>query len=301
MVQSDAVPMILIFGKNGQIGWELHRAIATLGNVVALDYPDVDLSHPDSICGAIRKAKPTIIINAAAYTSVDKAESEPEKAMAINGVAPGVIAEEAKRIGAILIHYSTDYVFDGFKRSPYLETDIPNPLNVYGKTKLAGDIAIRAVDVPHFIFRTSWVYGWRGQNFLLTMLRLARERDELKVVDDQEGTPNWARMLAEATAQILAQGAMYLPKFVSDRSGIYNMSSQGQTSWFGFAKVILERDPCRNEHRLKRLTPISTDVYATLAKRPRYSLLDISKFKNTFGLVPTDWSWPLQLWSSGNV
>ncbi|MFH0798580.1 MAG: dTDP-4-dehydrorhamnose reductase [Pseudomonadota bacterium] len=298
MVQSEAAPTILTFGKNGQIGWELCRTLATLGNVTALDYPEIDFANPDSICGAIREAKPAIIINAAAYTAVDKAESEPEKAMTINGVAPGIIAEEAKRIGAVLVHYSTDYVFDGHKRSPYLETDIPNPLNIYGKTKLAGDLAIQAVDIPHFIFRTSWVYGWRGQNFLLTILRLAGEREELKVVDDQVGTPNWARLLAEMTAQVLAQGTACLPEFVGDRSGIYNMSSQGQASWFDFAKAILEADPQRHGHVLKRLTPIPTADYPTSASRPLYSLLEMSKLRKTFSLSLAEWSWPLRLWSS---
>ena len=196
---------ILLTGKNGQVGWELQRTLTTLGDVVAIDRKGMDLANPDSIRNTIRAVRPDLIVNAAAYTAVDKAESEPELAMAINGIAPGIMAEEAGRLGAAMVHYSTDYVFDGTKTTPYTEGDILNPINVYGKTKLAGEQAVQAAGIPHLIFRTSWVYGLRGRNFLLTILRLAKEWDELKIVDDQIGAPTWSRMVAEATATILAQ------------------------------------------------------------------------------------------------
>ena len=186
----------LIFGRIGQVGWELRHKLACLGQVTAVDYPEIDFSKPDSIRAAVRAAQPAVVINAAAYTAVDKAESDPELAMAINGTGPGVIAEEAKRLGSLLVHYSTDYVFDGTKQGAYVETDAPNPVNVYGRTKLAGDEAIQAVGGDFLILRTSWVYGARGSNFLLTMLRLARERSELRIVDDQIGAPTSSECIA---------------------------------------------------------------------------------------------------------
>jgi dTDP-4-dehydrorhamnose reductase len=188
---------ILLTGKNGQVGWELQRTLATLGEVVTLDRQDLDLADPDSIRRVVREHKPNLIVNAAAYTAVDKAEEESDLAMVINGTAPGILAEEAKRLSAAIIHYSTDYVFDGSKNTPYTEEDAPNPLNVYGRTKLAGERAIQAVGAPYLILRTSWVYGMRGKNFLLTILRLARERNEIKVVNDQIGAPTWSRIIAQ--------------------------------------------------------------------------------------------------------
>ena len=208
---------ILLTGKNGQVGWELERSLQPLGQVIAFDRSGLDLASPDSIRAVIREVKPELIVNPAAYTAVDKAESEPDLAMAVNGVAPGIIAEEAKRLGAALIHYSTDYVFDGTKAEPYTEDDVPKPINVYGKTKLAGEQAVQAIGVPHLIFRTSWVYGMRGKNFLLTILRMAKEKDELRIVDDQFGAPTWSRMIAETTAQVLAQ--FYSP--FAQRSSTY--------------------------------------------------------------------------------
>ena len=266
---------ILLTGKNGQVGWELQRTLAPLGEVVAVDRRGMDLANHDSIRSAIRAVRPDLIVNAAAYTAVDKAESEPDLAMATNGIAPGIMAEEAKRLGAAMVHYSTDYVFVGTKTSPYTEDDIPNPICVYGKTKLAGEQAVQAAGIPHLIFRTSWVYGLRGRNFLLTILRLAKERDELKIVDDQIGAPTWSRMIAEATAIILAQclpspleiqdrgrpdqrpllepddRPVPFPPFgkggqggfapaLSDRGGLYHLTAAGLTSWHGFAKAILE-------------------------------------------------------------
>lgn len=196
---------ILLIGKNGQVAWELQRTLATLGEIITVGREQLDVANAASIRQVIRETKPQIIVNATAYTAVDKAEAEPELAMQVNGVAPGIMAEEAKRLDALLVHYSTDYVFDGTKQGAYVEEDVPNPLSVYGKTKLAGEQAIQATGAKHLILRTSWVYGARGKNFLLTILRLAKERPELKIVDDQIGAPTWSRMIAEATAQILAQ------------------------------------------------------------------------------------------------
>jgi dTDP-4-dehydrorhamnose reductase len=288
-------PAILIFGKNGQIGWELCRTMAPLGTIVGMDYPEIDLAEPDSICSAVRSVKPDIIVNAAAYTAVDKAESEPELAMAVNGTAPGIIAEEAGRIGAVLIHYSTDYVYNGEKRIPYVETDAANPLNVYGKTKLAGDLAVQSAGVTHLIFRTSWVYGRHGNNFLMTMLNLAREREEIKVVDDQIGAPTWSREIAEAAAQIVSRGIKDLKSFFAGHGGIYHMSAGGCGSWFDFAKGIFECDPNRRGHKLRRLLPISTKEFNSAAVRPAYSVLNNEKFFNTFGFRLADWQRQLQM------
>ncbi|MDD5240718.1 MAG: dTDP-4-dehydrorhamnose reductase [Sulfuricella sp.] len=281
---------ILLVGKNGQVGWELQRTLATLGEVIAVDRQTMDLANPDSIRNAIRTTQPSLIVNAAAYTAVDKAESEPELAMAINGVAPGIMAEEAKRLGAAMVHYSTDYVFDGTRTLPYTEEDNPNPLNVYGKTKLAGDLAIQAAGIPHLIFRTSWVYGLRGNNFLLTILRLAKERDELKIVDDQIGAPTWCRMIAEATGQVLSQCCS--PFAIN--SGVYNMTAAGQTSWYGFAQAILENAPSQVQS-LSRLIPITTPEYPLPALRPPFAILSTDKLKQVFGLDMSSWNSSLRL------
>lgn len=282
---------ILLVGKNGQVGWELQRTLATLGEVVAVDRQGMDLADPDSIRSAIRVARPNLIVNAAAYTAVDKAESEPELAMAINGTAPGIMAEEAKRLGAAMIHYSTDYVFDGTKASLYAEEDAPNPLNVYGVTKLAGEQAVQAAGIPHLIFRTSWVYGLRGKNFLLTILRLAQERDELKIVDDQVGAPTWSRLIAEATAQILAQRGTNL----SEVSGLYHLTSAGRTSWHGFARAILDHSGLVAVKPLARLTPIPGADYPLPAPRPGNSGLSNKKMQQVFGLALPEWDAALAL------
>lgn len=281
---------ILLVGKNGQVGWELQRTLATLGDVIAVDFPSIDLAKPDSIRQVIRTIQPSLIVNAAAYTAVDKAESEPDLAMAINGIAPGIMAEEAKRLGAAMVHYSTDYVFDGTKAAPYTEEDISNPLNVYGKTKLAGDLAIQAAGIPHLIFRTSWVYGLRGKNFLLTILRLAKERDELKIVDDQIGAPTWSRMIAEATGQVLSQ-CLSSPTM---KSGVYNLAAIGNTSWHGFTQAILE-NASNQMQPLPRLIPIATTEYPLPAPRPSYSILSSDKLNQTFGVTPPVWSASLAL------
>jgi dTDP-4-dehydrorhamnose reductase len=296
---------ILVTGKNGQVGFELLRSLALQGEVIAVGRERMDLSKPDSIRRAVREIGPDLIVNAAAYTAVDQAESEPELALAVNGVAPGILADEAKRLGAALIHYSTDYVFDGNlsdgtkAAAPYTEDDEPRPINVYGRTKLAGEQAIQAVDAPHLILRTSWIYGARGKNFLLTIVRLAQEREELSIVDDQIGTPTWSRTLADATSEILAHLGYGKPGFsdaCKERCGIYHASAAGQTSWHGFAAAILAHaanaQPVQPAYSLKQmpvLKPIPTGQYPLPARRPRYSVLANAKLQRAFGLVMPDW------------
>jgi dTDP-4-dehydrorhamnose reductase len=292
------VRKILLTGKNGQVGWELQRTLAPLGNVVAVDRQELDLGNPDSIRKAIREIRPELIVNAAAYTTVDKAESEPDLAMTVNGIAPGVMAEEAKRLNAAIIHYSTDYVFDGSKKYPYSEEDTPNPLNVYGKTKLAGERAIQAVGVPHLILRTSWVYGARGKNFLLTILKLARERSELKIVNDQFGAPTWSRMIAETTSQMLAQHYSPISRpstSVVGMDGLYHLVSSGLTSWHGFASKIIEGISCHISHALPKLMPIPTNDYPLPAKRPLNSSMSNEKLKHAYGLTIPSWEHSLKL------
>ncbi len=282
---------ILLTGKNGQVGWELRRTLAPLGDVVAVGHHEMDLADPDSIRRMIREVRPHLIVNPAAYTAVDKAESEPDLAMAINGVAPGIMAEEAKRLSAAIVHYSTDYVFDGTKKLPYTEDDAPNPLNVYGQTKLAGERAIQASGVPHLILRTSWVYGARGKNFLLTILRLARERSELKIVDDQIGAPTWCRMPAEVTSQMLSQHypSVARPSSIADISGLYHVVCGGHTSWYGLARKILEVVSGHASHAMPELKPIPTTEYPTPAKRPLNSRLSTEKLKRMCGLIVPAW------------
>ncbi|MBV8885379.1 MAG: dTDP-4-dehydrorhamnose reductase [Chroococcidiopsidaceae cyanobacterium CP_BM_RX_35] len=292
---------IFLTGVTGQVGWELQRTLMTLGEVIAVGRSTsepvlrVDLAEPDTIRQAIRAVQPDLIVNAAAYTAVDKAESEPELAMAVNGVAPGVMAAEAKQLGAAIVHYSTDYVFNGTKATAYIEEDKPDPQNIYGKTKLAGEQAIQAEGVPHLILRTCWVYGPRGKNFLLTMQRLGLEREELRVVNDQIGAPTDSRTIAEATAQILSQSTPNVTSFIANKSGIYHLSASGQTSWHGFAEAIFEHQPQERERRLQRLIAIPSKEYPTPAKRPAYSLLSTQKLSHAFGLTLPNWCRALKL------
>jgi dTDP-4-dehydrorhamnose reductase len=265
---------ILLTGRNGQVGWELQKALAPLGELTALGRAELDLSDARRLREAVRAANPDVIVNAAAYTAVDKAESEREAAFAVNATAPGVLAGEAKRNGALLVHYSTDYVFDGTKPAPYVEEDEPNPLNVYGASKLAGERAIAASGCRHLILRTSWVYGPRGANFYLTMLRLARERPELRVVDDQVGAPTSSLAIARATAQLLRPGA----------HGLYHLSAAGRTSWCGFARAILGRAGIATP-----VVAIRTEDYPAPAKRPRNSRLDCSRLRADFGVALAPW------------
>ena len=273
-------PRILLTGRYGQVGWELERMLPEVGEVFAFGRDELDLADPEQIRETVRLVKPAIIVNAAAYTAVDRAEEEPELAMAINGTAPGILAEEAKKLDALLVHYSTDYVFDGTKAEPYTEEDEPNPLNVYGKTKLAGERAIQATWEKHLIFRTSWVYGMRGKNFLLTILRLAKERDEIRVVDDQFGAPTWCRSLAKATTEIL-RSAPLLP-------GLYHMTASGHTSWYGFCLATLKLAP-QEGLRVRSTVPIHSTDYPTAAKRPKNSQLDCSKLAEAFYITLPPW------------
>lgn len=277
---------ILLTGRDGQVGWELQRTLAPLGEVVALGRNALDLADGDAIRQAVRHLGPDLIVNAGAYTAVDRAEQEPERAMAVNGTAPGLLAEEAKRLGAAIIHYSTDYVFDGTKNAPYEEIDAPRPQNVYGASKLAGEKAVAASGAPHLILRTGWVYGLRGRNFLLTMLRLADERPELKVVDDQIGAPTWSRMIAEATAAIVAQGRGHggIVQLLADRGGLYHLTAAGQTSWFGFACAIFA-----HAKKQVRVTPIPSAAYPSPARRPAYSVMSSARLVRTFGIALPPW------------
>lgn len=280
-------PRILLTGRHGQVGWELERLLPQVGEVFAFGRDELNLADPDQILEKVRLVKPTIIVNAAAYTAVDKAEEEPAQAMAINGIAPGILAEEAKKLGTLLVHYSTDYVFDGTKEDPYSEEDETNPLNVYGKTKLAGEKAIQATWEKHLIFRTSWVYGMRGKNFLLTILKLAKERDEIRVVDDQLGAPTWCRMIAEKTCRILldALGPQKGPSF--ENHGIYHLVSQGHCSWYQFALAITRQFPGGKPNLI--VSPISTDEYPSPAKRPKNSLLSCRKVLKNFEIALPSW------------
>jgi dTDP-4-dehydrorhamnose reductase len=271
---------ILITGKEGQVGWELRRSLAALGDVVATDRRTLDLRDSSAIPRTVRKIRPDIIVNAAAYTAVDNAESEADVAMQVNAIAPGILAEEAKRLGALLVHYSTDYVFDGSKKSPYKEEDVPIPLSVYGRSKLEGEQAITASKCRHLIFRTSWVYGSRGRNFLLTILKAAREKPELRVVDDQFGAPTSSLAIADATARVLQLRAA---------QGLYHMTAGGQTSWFGFAQTIL-----RNAAISTPVLPIRSDQYPAKATRPRNSVLDNSRLKGALGVSLPDWESQLE-------
>jgi len=270
---------ILLTGRNGQVGWELQGQLAQLGALTAVDLEELDLCDSAAIRKLVRQLNPRIIVNPAAYTAVDQAEREPELAFAVNATAPGVLAEEAKRIGALLVHYSTDYVFDGKKPAPYVEDDSPAPLNVYGRSKLAGEKAVEISGCRHIILRTSWVYGARGKNFLLTVLRLAKERPELRLVADQIGAPTWCRALAEATKEII-------PRALDDPStcGLYHATNGGETSWFEFAVKILRIAGIETPVR-----PITTAEYPTPAARPANSRLDNSKLRSVFGLSLPDW------------
>jgi len=279
-------PVILIVGKIGQVGWELRRTLAPLGKIVAVDFPDIDLTKADSIVKWVRDTRPQVIVNAAAYTAVDKAETDFERCNLINGVAPGILAEEAKRSSAILVHYSTDYVYDGSKTTPYIETDLPNPLGAYGRSKLAGDIAVFQVDTNHLVFRLCWVYGARGQNFMLTMMRLAREREQLRVVRDQFGCPTWSRMIAQVTALALKQ--TLAAREPGAFKGLYHLAASGQTTWHGFADAIVRLMPSEGK-KCKSVEGITTAEYPLPAKRPAYSVLSCEKLQKTFALQLPDW------------
>jgi len=279
---------ILLTGVNGQVGWELQRTLAPLGEVIAADRSMLDLADAAAIRRTVAALAPDLIVNPAAYTAVDKAESEPDLAHAINAAAPGELAA----CGVPLVHFSTDYVFDGRKQGAYREDDAPNPLGVYGASKLAGEHAVQRAGSPHLILRTSWVYGRRGRNFLLTMQRLARERDTLAVVDDQFGAPTWSRLIAEATALVVARW-LILPDQAAS-SGVYHLSCGGRTSWHGFTAAILAHLAKTDEKRAS-LTAIPTSSYPTPAARPANSQLDCDKLAVKFGVRLPDWETALAL------
>jgi dTDP-4-dehydrorhamnose reductase len=285
---------ILLTGVNGQVGWELQRTLAPLGEVVAADRSLLDLADTAGIRRRVAAIAPDLIVNPAAYTAVDKAESEPGLAQAVNADAPGELAA----CGIPLVHFSTDYVFDGRKSAAYTEADAPNPLGVYGTTKLAGEQAVQHAAVPHLILRTSWVYGLRGHNFLRTMQRLARERDTLAVVDDQFGAPTWSRLIAEATALVVARWLDRSNQTAT--SGIYHLSCGGRTSWHGFTAAILAQLAAPDE-KLARLSAIPTSGYPTPAARPANSQLDCDKLTATFGVRLPNWESALALCLERNL
>jgi dTDP-4-dehydrorhamnose reductase len=280
---------ILIIGNAGQLGRELERSFADFGTVAGFDRESFDLADPDSTRALVHRIDPHVILNAAAYTAVDRAESELALAEAINATAPGVLADEARRRDALLVHYSTDYIFNGNKKSPWSEDDSPDPLNAYGKTKLAGEVAVANSGAKYLTFRTSWVYGPHGNNFLLTMLRLGRERDKLSIVDDQIGAPTTSIELANATRTIV-EGVL-AGKFGSARdwAGLYHMTCGGSTSWFGFAQAIFARAAQRLGEKAPQLTPISTESYPTPARRPQNSVLSNEKLSSRFGVRLPSW------------
>ena len=287
----------LVTGARGQLGTELARTLAGRAEVAAHDRTTLDLADPGQVVRRLREERPALILNAAAYTAVDRAESEPQAARAVNAVAPGVLAEEAKRLGALLVHFSTDYVFDGTKPAPYVESDPASPVSVYGQTKLEGEQAIAQAGCDHVILRTSWVYGPRGQNFLLTMLRLGASRPELRIVDDQHGAPTSSRQLARAVAELLSGNHTEREATSADidrlrgLGGIYHATAQGETTWFGFAQAIFAeyaRVPGR-AFTAPRLVAIPTLEFPTPARRPANSRLSNDKLARTFGVKLGDW------------
>ncbi len=282
---------ILLFGKGGQVGWELQRSLAVLGQVTALDHDSTDhcgdFANPEGIAATVRALKPDIIVNAAAHTAVDKAESEPELARLLNATTPGVLAREAAALGAWLVHYSTDYVFDGSGTRPWVETDTPAPLSVYGRTKLEGEQLIQQSGAKHLILRTSWVYAARGGNFAKTMLRLAQERERLTVIDDQWGAPTGAELLADVTAHAIR----HLQQRPQD-AGLYHLVAGGEVTWNGYAKFVIEHaNKAQSAIKViaKEIAPVPTSAFPTPAVRPHNSRLDTSRLQATFGLTLPHW------------
>lgn len=303
MAASTANFRILITGECGQVGEALIRTLAPYGEIVAPTLEAFDLTDTEAIRRLMREVRPRWVVNAAAHTAVDKAESEPDLAFAINATAPRILAEEAKDIGAVVVHYSTDYIFDGTKAIPYVESDPANPLNVYGRSKLAGEMALSASGAAYFTFRTSWVYGATGNNFVRSMLRLAREREHLRIVADQHGGPTWSFELARLTADVIGQmerlaeqKACSLSEAVLPLSGVYHATGSGETTWYGFAaQAIAELQKHEPGTKLASVEPIPTSEYPTPAKRPLNSMLDCSKLARVFGWRMPDWRDSLSL------
>jgi dTDP-4-dehydrorhamnose reductase len=286
---------IMLVGKYGQLGWELERTCATLGEVVCIDYPDIDLSEAKSTRETIQRIKPDLIINAAAYTNVDKAESEPELVRRVNAFAPKIMAEELKKLNGALIHYSTDYVFDGTKGSSYVESDQPNPLNIYGSTKLEGEQFIKEVSGSYLILRTSWVYSLNQGGFVSKVMQWARQEETLRIVDDQIGSPTSARMLAEATSQLIAQGRMDKIEYIRENTGLYHLAGGGACSRFEWAEEILELDPKKEEHFVKNIQPAKSNDFSNPANRPLNTSLDSSIIKKIFELDLPEWKKSMRL------
>lgn len=286
-----ATPTFIVTGSNGQVGFELRRSLAPLGRVVALDRSACDFSRPDDIRRVVREYRPDVIVNSAAYTAVDKAESEARLAYLINGTAVGILAEEAKALGSLLVHYSTDYVFDGTKAGPYVETDAVNPQSVYGKSKLAGEQAIAAAGAANLVFRTCWVAGAHGGNFAKTMLKLGRERDNLRVIADQFGAPTTAALIADVTAQVVARHWLSGDR-TAFASGIYHLAAAGETTWHAYASEVLRYAAAKGmgvKVDPARIEAIPATAYPLPAPRPANSRLDTGKLRHTFGIHLPDW------------
>jgi dTDP-4-dehydrorhamnose reductase len=290
---------IVLIGKNGQLGWELERSLPVLGNVFALGRAELDVSDPDALRQTLRELKPGLVINASAYTEVDKAEKEPELAMKINALAPGVMAEMSRQLRAVLIHYSTDYVFDGRQNTPYTEKDQTDPLNVYGKSKLMGEENIKQAGDAYVILRTSWVYSLRGNSFVNKVLGWARKNSTLRIVNDQVSCPTWARMLAQITTLLLAKNRRNLYESTYEQCGIYHLAGSGYTSRYEWAKQILANDPKRAEQMVQAIEPARSAEFPTPAIRPLFSALDCTRFEKTFRLQLPPWNNTLELAMAG--
>ncbi len=286
---------ILLLGNTGQLGWELERTLAPLGDIFATDYPEFDLTRPDEVRQLIHQVRPQVIVNATAYTAVDRAESEPQLAAALNAHGPTLLAEEARVLGGAFIHFSTDFVFDGSKGQAYVESDTPNPLGVYGQTKLDGEQAVVNVGGAYLILRTSWVYSLRRDSFVTRILKWARERPTLKLVTDQVRSPTWCRMLAEATAQVLVIGRKNLVPWLTERQGIYHLAGSGQASMLEWGQTVLELDPKPEEQVVREILPALTEEFPTPARRPLCSPLNCERFMDTFGLQLPPWEEALKL------
>lgn len=286
---------ILLIGKNGQLGWELNRTLATIGELLTLNYPQIDLGKHGLLKQTVLDHKPDILINAAGYTAVDKAEEQHDLVYAINSEAPGVLAETARKTNTLFIHFSTDYVFDGQVSKPYLETDRTNPVSVYGLSKKKGEQAVEAAGGNFIIIRTSWMYSLRRSNYLKKALTWARSKQELRIVDDQTGSPTSARMLAEITAQMLALGKRQIEDWGEQVRGLYHCAGEGYASRYEFTRAILKYDPNPEEQLCKKIIPVSSDEFSMPAKRPPFTALDCSKFWEVFGLRLPPWQDALQL------
>lgn len=289
------MPSILLLGKFGQLGWELHRCLAPFGDLTAVDYPEIDLTDIESVDKLVLDIRPDVIVNATAYTAVDRAEDEPELAMAINSQAPRRLAELAHDMGLALIHYSTDYVFDGTKGIPYVETDLPNPLGMYGKSKYAGEMAIEEVGGAYLILRTSWVYSLRRDSFVTKVLGWAREHTSLRIVDDQISNPTWCRMLAEASAMLLTNAGSKPAGWIKERYGLYHLAGSGYASRMEWARKILEFDPRSDEQIVEEIHPAQTSEFPSPTERPMFSALNCDRFSKTFGFQIPHWEDALKL------